>query len=116
MLGLHNGMLWGKYYNFSRLAIGYTQIMSCPKWHIPWNFFEPAIAAEETFCVVRNPYDRILSHFRSKHKLVMRFSTMCEESVNLWVISTFAKEAVWPPERAVKADCHFLPQHLYVQS
>lgn len=87
-LGLKNGYRWT--YR--------SENMSCSAWHIPpdKNLDRPS------FCVVRNPYDRIISQYsysRSKKEL------------NDYIRDKLTK---YIKNRHID-DCHFIPQHKYTK-
>ena len=95
-------------------------------WHVPprvWkeNGADP-YSGSETFCVVRNPYTRLVSEFIHEQRAERAgLGAPCaEEALNAWVHDVLDKQALrdisdsepLPPDAGVW-DCHLLPASVY---
>ena len=95
-------------------------------WHVPprvWkeNGADP-YSGSETFCVVRNPYTRLVSEFIHEQRAERAgLGAPCaEETLNAWVHDVLDQQALrdisdsepLPPEAGVW-DCHLLPASVY---
>lgn len=104
---------------FARLNHPPTHVARCKSapWHTPPRFMTPNLyAANKTFCVVRDPLDRLVSEFK------MIFRTASYETavgrLNGWIYTktkhTRAAMAADPLRMGNITDCHTLPQFAYV--
>jgi len=95
----------------------------CSRWHTPPNLL-PYYKDKETFCVVRNPYDRLLSQYGYMCKYGFDFDDLDGEwkwnPIDKCGNSTERMNALlYKVLQKVKSnpynfDCHFLPQAAYV--
>lgn len=84
---------------------------SCVFWHTPPRFLKPnQYKRERTFCVVRDPLDRLLSEFKMKHAHALNSSHAAVAFMKSIISS--AKKFANPV--MVSKNCHLWPQHLYV--
>lgn len=86
-----------------------TNFGNCVYWHIPPKYFSLSSHYETdkdgTFCVIRDPYDRMVSEYKYKN----RFSTD-PKHMNEWIKQHLTPEYT----ENGKLNCHFLPQYNYV--
>lgn len=82
---------------------------TCNKQHIPPNLV-PQFEDEDTFCVVRNPYDRILSQLGFLSGYFPHQWSCTAKSLNTLVKKVLPTLNLNPYQE----DCHFLPQAAYV--
>jgi len=80
----------------------------CSPWHIP-PAFEPSLARYyseqcDSFCVVRDPMQRLISHMRMYH----RFEQVCDPNKLETLTRSFLDKL------DLKDDCHGVPQVYYV--
>ena len=93
----------------------------CSNWHVPPRYFYPnAYEDVGTFCVVRNPVDRLVSQFKMNalHKLKGASSIQLISSLNRYIISALRNEKD-NYFRSLKndsfaEDCHVVAQYEYV--
>jgi len=95
---------WGKYDTKLKAMNGVH------RWHVP----QPIGERENAFCVIRNPFDKLLSEFR--HEIVLNSSKNASandhynaQSLNYWLQHSFRKMEQNPHFM----DNHFLPQYYY---
>ena len=80
----------------------------CSYWHIPPKDFDNNLIYDEneTFCVLRNPYDRIVSEYKYRNKNEKH----TPEKMNSWI-----KEHLIPENyQQGGLNCHFLPQSDFI--
>ena len=83
----------------------------CVWWHTPPRFLTPNPFDDyETFCVVREPFDRLLSEFKMHAKMQINSTKAA---------NTYMKKIVEHTKHLenpvfVSRECHFWPQHFYV--
>ncbi len=80
----------------------------CSYWHIPPKDFDnnSIYDVNETFCVLRNPYDRIVSEYKYRNKN----EEHTPEKMNSWI-----KEHLIPENyQHGGLNCHFLPQSDFI--
>jgi hypothetical protein len=65
---------------------------------------------QSTFCVVRNPYDRLISQFGFAH-IFLGGQKCSKESMNKYLVEELRKVKAGRP---FLADCHFTPQTFFV--
>jgi len=99
--GLAHGVKWGKYDPSLR---GEKKISGCNPWHIPQSLGPK----RKSFCVIRDPFDRIISEFRHracqrKHPLLCDFNTFSQ-----WLNLSLQ-------EPITANDCHLMPQIYYLK-
>jgi hypothetical protein len=87
---------WGKY--DTRLK----HLHSGSKWHIPQNI------GPESFCVIRNPFDKLLSQFRHETISDLHYN---KQSLNTWLESSIQNVIKNPSYM----DSHYLPQFHYIK-
>lgn len=99
--GKENGFRWGKY-DRSLKGDKKTGDFRCNSWHTP----QPV--SMESFCVLRQPFDRLLSEFR--HRTCEKDAQMSCDPVTF---NTWARDIFSGPWDA--NDCHILPQISYLE-
>lgn len=84
---------------------------NCTYWHIPPKYYKPGSKYEndETFCVIRNPYDRMVSEYSYRHK--DNPSKDNADDMNIWLNSHLNDSHV----KKGRLNCHFIPQSEYVK-
>jgi hypothetical protein len=90
------GINWGRYDRQNKYLIHGVN-----KWHTPQRI------EGTVFCVVRHPFDRILSNFRHVHKI----EDYTVENLNLWIPNIISEVSVNPYFK----DAHFLPQYEFAK-
>lgn len=91
----------------------------CSWWHIPpreMKDWRPYFKAGTRFCVVRNPYARVLSEYSfSMGKNVRKLG--CDQ-LNRTEVNVFLRKQMnaFTSGHRTLSDCHWFPQHTYVQS
>eukprot|EP00403_Amphidinium_massartii_P041406 CAMPEP_0178433340 /NCGR_PEP_ID=MMETSP0689_2-20121128/32853_1 /TAXON_ID=160604 /ORGANISM="Amphidinium massartii, Strain CS-259" /LENGTH=293 /DNA_ID=CAMNT_0020055361 /DNA_START=67 /DNA_END=945 /DNA_ORIENTATION=+ len=107
LAGITSGMRWGCHMSFHGCSRGGT---NCYPWHVPPSWMattlEPNLyEGRDTFCVVRNPYDRALSEYRY-------FNDDCNKNS----MNDKLKEWLEDYKRGniVLNGCHLVPQAEYV--
>jgi|TARA_B110000259_G_scaffold141771_2_gene159623 hypothetical protein len=99
---------WGK---FNREHIKHKRKdskFSCNFWHLPPNeFHETSVYKNNpTFCILRNPYDRLVSEYKWKNKR----EPHTPDKMNNWL-----REKLIPNNfENGGSDCHFLPQSDFI--
>ncbi|KAJ8601709.1 hypothetical protein CTAYLR_003173 [Chrysophaeum taylorii] len=85
-----------------------TKLGGCVFWHTPPQFLRPnPYAHTPTFCVVREPLDRLLSEFKMYTKGPKINSTRA-------AVTFMQRVLVRRVPTYVGKDCHYWPQHLWV--
>jgi len=81
---------------------------NCTYWHLPPKHFNrnSLYKKDETFCVLRNPYERMVSEYKYRNKL----SEQTPEHLNAWL----RKMLVFGTYNDGELNCHFLPQCEYL--
>jgi len=88
---------------------------ACYKQHVPpslWEASESPYADKETFCIVRNPYSRIISQFKFELAFFKKPTECSAEQLN-WLIQTRLND-IQQNGNKFAADCHWTPQSFYV--
>ena len=94
----------------------------CSWWHIPpklLNDSRPYFAAPIRFCVVRNPYSRVLSEYGYQTGANKPRKSSCPDGPegratrDSWILRSLAQYARGEYAKG-RADCHMLPQSLFV--
>lgn len=100
--GKANGFRWGKYDDSFR-GDKKSGKLHCNRWHLPQN------VSMESFCVVRQPFERLQSEFR--HRTCEKNSDMpCDiRTFNDWTRNVLSG-------RLDVNDCHLLPQAQYLSA
>eukprot|EP00931_Biecheleriopsis_adriatica_P113782 TRINITY_DN8897_c0_g1_i2.p1 TRINITY_DN8897_c0_g1~~TRINITY_DN8897_c0_g1_i2.p1 ORF type:complete len:255 (-),score=45.73 TRINITY_DN8897_c0_g1_i2:9-773(-) len=111
---------WGHHNEFLKHWDGGKGIFNCAAQHVPMSAVQHLygvgkdsyFANKETFCAVRDPYDRVISAFSFNGRGDKWTATACSpEQLN--------KEVVWRLKKMEKnplqEDCHWLPQVWYVK-
>lgn len=117
--GKEAGVPWG------RFLTGGQQMMPgpsvCSKHHVPPALFEPVQEnwnADDAFCVVRNPYDRIVSEYSYRLSVagVPRYFLPKEHTCLPEGLNYFVQQAMlaYVSGKPFAFDCHLLPQVEYV--
>mmetsp|Transcript_8431 Transcript_8431/g.27619 ORF Transcript_8431/g.27619 Transcript_8431/m.27619 type:complete len:318 (+) Transcript_8431:130-1083(+) len=94
------GLLWGKH---DASLVGGKKETGCNAWHTPQRLF-----TRESFCVVRKPFDRLVSEYRHR-ACAKHATTVCaKENFEAWIEATLLEGPL------TANDCHVLPQHEYL--
>eukprot|EP01043_Picozoa_sp_COSAG02_P060439 COSAG02_NODE_7900_length_2798_cov_21.351053_1_plen_413_part_00 len=115
-IGCGHGLRWGKCSaRASEGTINEDAVQACSAWHRPLrrprlrnlNNGDDGVAQEPSFCVMREPFDRLLSEFR--------FRVTRDEighSYNADGLSAWISELAALPPTAMRGrwDCHLIPQ------
>jgi len=94
----------------------------CSSWHVPPRYLgnpEDYYSGSPVFCVVRHPYERIVSEYKyqlaidyGRYKTTVYDKEPCtEEGINHFVQTTLQKVLSGDP---FLNDCHMIPQNEYV--
>lgn len=78
----------------------------CSAWHRVPESFVP-----DSFCVLRDPYDRIVSEFRYEHRRRSGSGSCSCSSLYSWMKDKMRRLASDPEA----SDCHFIPQSVYAE-
>lgn len=84
-------------------------ILSCYGQHIPPNLLD-FYAGKETFCVVRDPYERLVSQFGFASAFFPKENDCSVDGMNKYLLTELQVLKTNPE----KDDCHLLPQSAYV--
>jgi hypothetical protein len=101
-----NNVKWGRFKPAHR---DHSTNNKCTYWHTPPKYFgvDSFYKKDETFCVVRDPYDRLVSEFKYRNK---NKATHTKEQLNAWIQEHLKPEYYNNGEN----NCHFIPQHEFV--
>ena len=110
------------HYGVNRFHISWNRTSCCSWWHIP----PSALPASELyyhapirFCVVRDPYLRLMSDYLNAHPHLkqMNGSALCGKVEHMRInFHTFALNRMALSSRGDYYDCHMLPQARFVAS
>jgi hypothetical protein len=82
---------------------------NCNYWHIPPKYFSSSshynTDEDGSFCVIRDPYERMVSEYKYRNK-----SSTDPKHMNEWLTQHLKPEYTEKGEM----NCHFLPQYNYV--
>lgn len=96
-LGRKNNIFWGQFNNTKNAA----EPSSCSLWHNPTREFDTP-----TFCVVRDPFDRMLSEYKFWARVNGRNKACSPDHMNSWLQDRIQKSETNPDIN----DCHFRKQ------
>jgi len=117
-MALANHKAWGRYY-FK--GSSFLTPLPCSTWHIPPHYFPHSPYKDKyVFCATREPFDRLISAYRSRRQ-------RCDKnSLNIWINETFEEIYKHTYEIVRKGgpnqnfqyryywDCHLLPQSEFI--
>ena len=99
---------WGRFKPEHRESV---QSDTCSYWHTPPKQFneDSYYKKDETFCVIRDPVDRMVSEYAYRHKGMPNKNNKYE--LNQWL-----REYLSNSKNTVNGgmNCHFLPQHDFI--
>ena len=108
-LGKENDYAWGRH---NRVTEKDSNNISCSHWHVPPRYMKDKGANlykdSHTFCVLRDPYERIVSEFKYAYRAKKEFIT--KENLNKYIhtLPDIIKK------NKFAQDCHLIPQHEYI--
>jgi len=108
-LGKENDYAWGRH---NRITKTDSNNISCSHWHVPPRYMKDKGAKlyndSNTFCVLRDPYERIVSTFKYHYKATPDFVT--KENLNKYIhtLPDIMKK------KKFAQDCHLIPQHEFI--
>jgi len=120
--GLAEGVLWGKHMDWDACHLGEGNCHV--SWHEPPAFMSKVnpYTNSKVFCVVRNPFDRVVSEYkyiysnkeyRWDYNELIQTAGCTAEGLNEWVARALAKfdeGGIYVYEQL----CHLLPQSYYI--
>lgn len=105
---------WNMNYNRKQIPFHFTRGHVAENWHTPHHWFKDnPYANQSTFCVVRNPYERLVSEF---HWSCGKREGVCkntEEKITSETMNEFIQLQAKTYQH-FGYQGHFFPQHLYV--
>lgn len=105
---------WNMEYNRKQIPIYFTRSHVAENWHTPHHWFKDnPYANKSTFCVVRNPYERLVSEFFWS---CTKSAGVCEnanKNITSETMNAFIQQRA-KTYKHVGYHGHFFPQHLYV--
>ena len=102
------GVRWGRFKPEHR---EFVKDGICNYWHVPPKKFKDNnyYQKDQTFCVIRNPFSRIVSEYAYRHARTPQKNNA--RDMNEWIEKVLTKDNV--ANKGGK-DCHLFPQHDYV--
>jgi hypothetical protein len=112
-LGKRNGMLWGIYNSSLKSYINKCGDFNCECsfWHIPPRYLKKNSPYDvtPTFCVIRNPFDRVVSAYIYIYQHRINKLMQNAENLNQWIHDNLERVS-----QNFQHDCHFIPQYEYL--
>lgn len=98
---------WGRFKPDHRNKVGTKK---CTYWHVPPKHFylNNYYDSDDTFCVIRDPRDRMVSEYSYRHK--GQADKNNKDDMNKWLKENMNDENVYNGG----LNCHFVPQHEYI--
>lgn len=106
-IGKKSGVKWGR---FKPEHQNFLNDPICNYWHVPPVYFNKGsfYDTDNTFCVIRDPFSRIISEYAYRHKDDPNMDNA--KNLNAWIREVLTEENV----KRGKFDCHLLPQSEYI--
>lgn len=105
-LGKKHNIPWGRF----NMTLNSIDNNICSFWHIPPKHLKAGTSVYDkspTFCVIRDPFDRIVSAYVYLHRF--NPSRLNATDMNEWLQLHLPRIS-----KSVENDCHFLPQHEFI--
>lgn len=101
-----NNVKWGR---FKPEHNAHKNNKRCVYWHTPPKHFgnDSFFKKDSTFCVFRNPYDRLVSEFKYRNRDETQHT---KENLNKWILEHLEPKYYADGE----LECHFIPQHEFI--
>lgn len=105
-LGVKHGCKWGRFDD--RLKAGNADRKHhCSVWHDPTVKYE-----KDTFCIVRDPVERIVSEYKYRDKVYNESKGCDRDEMNKWIVESLTK---YEGGNTGIHDCHLIPQSKFLQ-
>ena len=108
-VGKENGYEWGIYNKTTQKE---KSNINCTHWHVPPKYMKGVgkdyYKNSSTFCVLRNPYERIISEFKYINR--GNKENVTKENLNKYIHKL--PEII--KKNKFSQDCHLLPQYEYI--
>jgi len=104
-------ILWGRHYKWKSI-----DNIKCNKWHIPPKYINNNDYKNKIlFCIVRNPYNRIISEFQY-NRIISEFQYISDYKYSATHLNDFISNLQSRyKNNSFMNDCHILPQIEYIK-